>query len=323
MRVRFKDCALSSAKNFKHLDAIIARVEVGAHEWDIVDPDAIEQSHWLASARDYCKEVFEKAAKASSYPSGYEIHKRLIIVAAAPNGGELDPDKASRCLSKPLKIIVENKFTDGAFLDCILHFLAPEKLRKLHIEDCVPDLFEVEGAGGLGEVPKHVHYRAAAAVQEGLPIRIVVFTDSDSRYAGHQDGQVAAVESACREHGVPYRILKKRSIENYIPDDALSAWAAKNASRQHIVSALIGLPDEIRDYFPIKKGLPSASSSQDEAAFYAPLQEPDRSTLRNGLGDIAIACFTDHVSSISAEVLRRRDHGGDLDNLVQMIVDEL
>ncbi|WP_448188811.1 hypothetical protein [Azospirillum sp. sgz301742] len=323
MRVRFKDCALSSAKHFKHLDAIIARVEVGAHEWDVDDPDTVEQSCWLASARDFCKEVFEKAAKASSYPSGSEIHKRLIIVAVAPNGREMDPDKASRYLSNPLRIIVENQFTDGAFLDCILRFLAPEKLRKLHVEGGVPNLFEIEGAGGLGEVPKHVCYRAETAAQEGLPIRIVVFTDSDSRYAGHQDSQVAAVELACQNHNVPYRILKKRSIENYIPDEALSAWATRNGGRRHIVSALIGLPDGIRDYFPIKKGLPAVSPSPDETAFYASLQEPDRSTLRNGLGDIAIACFKENVSSISAEALRRRDYGGDLDDLVQMIVDEL
>ncbi|HEV7371785.1 hypothetical protein [Arenibaculum sp.] len=323
MRVRFKDCALSSAKQFRHLDAIIARVEVGAHEWDIDDPDTIEQSGWLAGAREYCKEVFEKATKTSSYPSSSGIHKRLVIVAAFPKEGEMDPDKASRYLSKPLRIIVENRFTDGAFLDCILRLLAPEKLRKLRVENNVPDLIEVDGAGGLGEVPKHVRYRTEEAAQEGLPIRIAVFTDSDSRYAGHQDCQVAAVESACQDHGVPCRILKKRSIENYIPDEALLAWAIRNASRQHIVSALIEMPDGIRDYFPIKRGLPAVSPSPDETAFYAPLQEPNRSTLRNGLGDIAIACFTDHVSSISAEALRRRDHGGDLDNLVQMIVDQL
>lgn len=323
MRVRFKNCVLSSEENFRHLDTIMARIEVGAHEWEIDDPDLIEKSQWLESARSFCREIFEKATKASSYPSSYVIHKRLIIVAVTPDDGELGPEKASRYLSKPLKIIVENRFTDGTFLDCIVRFLGPEMLRKLHAEGRVSDFLEVEGAGGLGEVPKHIQYRVEAALQEGLPLRMVVFTDSDSRYTGHRDSQVAAVEAACQEHRVPHRILKKRSIENYIPDEALLAWSTRNTSRQHIVNLLVGLPDEIRDYFPIKKGLPLALTNGDEAAFYASLDQRVRSALRNGLGDIAIACFTDHMPSISAEALRRRDHGGDLDDLVQMIADEL
>ncbi len=234
-----------------------------------------------------------------------------MIVALTPAEGELTPQQAARYVSKPLYVLVENRFTDGQLLTTVLEFLAPDALRNLLADD-VPDLIYCDSPGGNGELPKLIQDYANKAVGDGIPARIVVFTDSDGKFPDDISDPAKRIEEACQENGVPCCILRKRGIENYIPDVVLLAWADNDGgSRRAQVQAIIALSPQQRDHFPIKKGIQQekVANQGQEQALYASFGPHDWNVLCQGLGDKVINSLNDHKSKLSATSLRQRDHG--------------
>ncbi|MBP2227159.1 hypothetical protein J2847_000426 [Azospirillum agricola] len=315
--------AVASPEVWTYLDRIVHRIEDGAHIWEIYEPDTLEASEWLKAGRRGFLELFEGAVRRASYPSG-DLHKRRVVVSLDPANGALTPQKAARYVSKPLAVLVENRFTDGKLLDTALELLAPESLRLL-LGSGVPDLILCDGPGGNGELPKLIEEYVALAAADGLPNRIVVFTDSDGRYPGHVSKEAHAIDAVCRKYDIPCCILKKRCIENYIPDEVLSAWAGKADRRAYraAVSALLRLTTDQRDHAPIKSGLHEEKLLAEEESLYASVDPVQRTAMRQGLGNRVIESLSEQRHVLSADALRCRDQGGDLDHLVQLIVGEL
>ena len=55
------------ASQWRYLDRIVNKVADGWHIWQIEDPDSIEKTGWVeGSGREWIRELFEKAAIASS-----------------------------------------------------------------------------------------------------------------------------------------------------------------------------------------------------------------------------------------------------------------
>lgn len=324
MRVVLKADAVCCPEVWSLLDRILHRIEDGAHVWDIEDPDALEGTTWLCHARPSLRELFEDAVKNGAYPIE-ALHTRRVIVTVDPRLGELTPQQAVRYVAKPLCVLMENRLTDGLLLETVLEFLAPEPLRQLRNRN-VPDLILCDGPGGNGEMPKLVEDYALKAAAEGVPLRVVVFADGDGRFPGHVSEKARNIENTCRGHDVPCRILRKRCIESYIPDEVLESWvkAPKNSKYHAQVAAITRLTRDQRDHAPIKKGLQDEEALlRDEKGLYASINPTDRAALRQGLGSRVIEALKTHKTALSTEVLRRRDHSGDLDDLVQMIVKEL
>lgn len=312
------DAAVSDQSSWRWLDRIMSRIEDGAHEWSIEDPDMLETSNWL-NARQHFREIFRGAVKAGSYPR-HGIHSRCVIVNPQPRGGELAPEPAWHYVDQPLKILVENRFTDGQLLNTIFAFLAPGPLEQL-LQAKVYKLIEVDSPGGNGELKKLVADYAEAAYEKGIPVRVVVFTDSDGRFPGDIHRGAQAVSDVCDEHLIPCCILSKRAIENYIPDEVLSAWAPKFLRAQ--VAALLRLTPQQRDHFPIKSGKDFSKLTTAEQSLYATVSSGDQKALAQGLGDHIVATLKTHKDLLSKEVLERRDHTGDLSRLIQMLANEI
>lgn len=323
MRIVLRADAVCCSEVWSLLDRIVHRIEDGAHVWDIDDPEALESTMWLLQARPSFRELFAHAVKNGAYPIE-AIHTRRVIVTINPGDGEMTPQQAVKYVTKPLYVLMENRFTDGLFVETVLEFLAPEPLRQLRKRN-VGNLIFFDGPGGSGELRKLVEYYASKAAHEGVPVRAVVFTDSDGRYPGHVSKQAQTIENTCRSHSVPCRILRKRCIESYIPDEVLESWVKNPENRKYHaqVAAVIRFTRDQRDHAAIKKGLQDQKFCAEERRLYASISQSDREALRQGLGDRVIEALKTHKTALSAEALRRRDHSGDLDDLVRMIVKEL
>lgn len=328
MRVRFSPKILDDADVFRHLEQIVYGFEEGRHEWHIDDPDAIEQSLWFQSRPNSLRVMFEKAAMMPSPRRSKRLHRAFLLVGVDAPPGSLSPAKAVQFLLRiPLKILMENRFTDGTFVDAIISVLADPEIRRLKDE---LDALAYDSQGGNGELKKLVEAVHAEAMRKGLPLRVVVLTDSDGGRAGQKSRKAGDIEKTCEQFGIRCVVLRKRSIENYVPDEVIREWRDEPAqtTRRPRIDAFLRLVGEQRDHFPVKDGIKKADLELYTSGIGHPkLSEDDYKELQQGLGPKFIEIlFTKDVDgrvrprpSLTAEALRRRDGAGELDRIVAYI----
>jgi hypothetical protein len=229
---------------------------------------------------------------------------------------------------------MENVETDGVFLDAVLDVLGSEELRAL--KDCRPPALEYDSPGGSGEIPKRVDYYLDDPAWRGVPRRLFVFTDSDGLVPGHRDRKAQAVADKCALRGVAYHILAKRSVENYLPQEALESWVGSpdNARARPKVAALARLDADQRDHFPMKdgfrRGIPEEQAELFSLQRWAE-EYRDHFTNFGGFGKEVVRLFREHRHAVTPETLRRRcgplEKGDDtmteLDVLIRWICAEL
>ena len=173
MLVTIKPDVTGSPSEFSQLDRILYRIEDGAHDWEIEDEDALLTSPWLIS-RAHHQEFVRGLIKDSTYPKAPRFSRKLVVCAtpqANAQPTELPPKQAAQFVSKPLYVLMENKFTDGTLLDIAIKFLAPSHIAALHTDPRI-ELIEYVGAGGLGEIPKHIADRRQQAAERGNSIAL-------------------------------------------------------------------------------------------------------------------------------------------------------
>lgn len=326
MLVTIRDDVTSCASAFRSLDQIFLRIEAGAHDWQIDDVDALFTSTWLANRNDY-REYVENLVKANAYPKPIRFSRQLVVCATPqPNARptELVPEAAAQFVSKPLLVLMENKFTDGTLFDIAVEFLAPPDIAHNLTERKV-GMIEYLSAGGLGEIPKHIQDRKREAADLCIPLRLLVFTDSDGLTPGARDAPAQTVADQCAKSGIPCCILGKRTIENYIPDEVFDAWLEdpNNTGMKGKIALLQEFTSEQRDHFSIKKGFGGQKPILHDDNLYTTLPDETRKQWQRGLGDEVIYLLTKHKAALSAEALKARDHTGDLAKLITLLLAEL
>ena len=335
MRIVFSEEVMADKQLWPTLDRILFTVEDGWHLWEIPDPEAMEQSHWLLKGRSQLRDLFEAASRHSAWQSRGDIHFRCVIVAAQSSNdpSRLPAETARRYLSQPLVVLMENTESDGMFLDAVLDLLGCEELQRLR--SCSPPAIEYDSPGG-SELPKRIGKYIDDPAWTGVPRRIFVVTDSDRLTDDDDLGQLAEqVTAACEANKVPFHILQKRSIENYIPQAALEARAERTPDLREKAAAIARLDSEQRDHFPLKKGFPKGIPPKQQSLFsLSRWNEEDRAILldegKREFGKKIYQIFRDHRDEITSESLRecsgpQLDDGDEteLDHLVTQICREL
>jgi hypothetical protein len=202
MRVVFAEDAVADPESWGHLDHILRAVEAGWHEWQIDDPEPLEQSDWLQGTnRPFLPKLFEEAAVRSAYRSSGLLHRRSWVVSTGAGEGTLAPKAAAYLFNRPLSVMVENRFTDGLFLETVLTFLSPKELRCF-LDRCEGEPLKCDSGGGVGELAKLIDAHVEEMAAQGLPPRAVVSVDSDSHYPHDVSPQAQKVSDSCESHGI-------------------------------------------------------------------------------------------------------------------------
>ena len=330
------------------LDRILHRIEDGWHVWDLTgtpDADAIEASPWGGDTGRQgrrLRELLVAATQRSAWT--LEPHTRRLRVTAHPDpatADELAPKQAWRLVDEPLVILVENRESDGAFVERV----AKEIDRSLH------DLRQLEGkpirfdsVGGAGQMRREVRSRTGAVPYRP---RLVAVIDSDRKGPGDAESHDAGrLRKACDRHGLPCWVLAKREAENYLPRALLAARPNAGAGHFRRVEAWERLSEDQRDFFDMKRGLRATSSSSRmkvvlrlvkslcpesfrnrarrsiEESLFGGLPEADRETLDSGFGPNVHACWNvGDAPEVRDELLARGR--GDLEHGIKLIRREL
>lgn len=168
---------------------------------------------------------------------------------------------ACRLLETPLRLLVENRRNDGAFLRA---YAKPEQIERLKRAERKGWIEIVQG-GGLSEILHRVNEDGCSPTHA---LRLWVMFDSDARAPFDPETKEAqphgpskqsrrvreACKNACGNLGLYAHQLRRRSIENYIPAQVLREWGKKNSKQSPKISAFLSMTAEQKHHFNMKGG---------------------------------------------------------------------
>jgi hypothetical protein len=266
------------------LDVVVSILEqpYSRHSFDVTQYKNLEKSAWLSGAtgiRSSLAASIKSSAKAVSR-DGASNAITILIDDLAPASGRTEdqqreihihPLGALTILMQPLHLIVEDENSDGAFILWMARLLGRDTIGRCYRQGRL--LFR--HAGGKGQMLK-----SAKALTFGvwprdnqpilsLQLRAVGLLDSDSRFVGDQGN--LEIFRALIPHVAFVKMLKGRSIENYVPSPYLRRWLQQDRPSAG-ADAYSRMTEEQRNHFPLKKGFRNSappSAPQSQAAFLA------------------------------------------------------
>lgn len=313
------------------IDRLVDRLADEVHRLDILEVDLLQESSWYQSARATRRKVLmsslakpPRVAKPLRGP-----HVKTVEVLDAESARLAD-----RLAHTPLVIIVEDRESDGVFLDIVVKELGWPELRNLWTrgKSTTPRAIEIDTAGGKDAIPQRVERAIADAMAESKNHRLFVLCDRDARWPGDEQPlqSIAAVREACTRHRVPLHVLKKRCAENYIPDEVFEAVRDDPRNVKHVdrFDAFLRRSRAQRDHFPVKDGLADPERSTAlEVGLYDASEEKDLKMLEQRLlpkrPRALLQLSRERQASFTADGLQERDGECELDELLRAIAVEL
>ncbi|MEO0040811.1 MAG: hypothetical protein RL329_259 [Bacteroidota bacterium] len=219
-------------------------------------------------------EQFEKLDLYNTLDADYqEIIKRSFIrviqqsleadfvIAKNPSENTFTVNEAMLFLQQPVSIILEHSENDAHFLNALIkHFKKKSKKIQQHkdnnwlqyvfgggstIEACVTTILK-----RYENLPKASHHY----------IRCFVLRDSDKEHPSMQlKTETENLIIFLQKHKIPYHILEKREMENYMPDIVFET--IENKENRDFIQAYLRLSPIQKDFFDIEKGFPDKNWS--------------------------------------------------------------
>ena len=321
MRIVIDISAANDPDAHRWLDRILDRIEDGWHVWDLTDTpdaDAIEATTWISDRGrqgNRLRELLVAATRRGAWPLA--PHTRRVRVTAHPAASdEIAPEQACRLVDEPLVILVENRNSDGAFVERVVIEL-DQSLRGLWRREGEPIRFD--SVGGAGQMRQEVERRTGAVPYRP---RLVAVIDSDRKGPGDSESRGARrLRETCNEHGLPCWVLAKREAENYLPRVLLGERSNAGTGHTRLVEAWQRLSDDQKNFFDMKDGLPKDLSAIEEDLFDG-LPDADRDILAAGFGANVHECWNAwHVREVRHALLTRGQ--GDIEHGIELIRREL
>lgn len=219
---------------------------VGRHRIEI-DPDAREEftawAHKLGEAGDMVLRAEELSARESAHRESAITIRVMMREQSSWSKRTLTVDDAIDLAHKPFRVLLENGVSDRRFL---LATMSPED-RKWVEERIEHEWLELEGCGGIGELKKRVE---SWALKEQNSLRSAALFDgdaveppssepeSDDAFRARLATTSKKVLELCEREptvldaGLLHHVLRRRAIENYLPDSALEAWTQSAGGAQ-------------------------------------------------------------------------------------------
>lgn len=236
--------------------------KVGRHRVIPEPLDSEAQTLWLQTlemqSRLLWSEMVDESLERERFePSHFEIAvvKRAEAAWQRPTP-EVPLRAAVDLLLQPYRVVLENNVNDRAFLVALAERRQAQVLRAA--EERAWLVFEM--GGGSAVVPRIAALRRseearrlASVLLDSDALRPAAVGQPRSQVEGLQARRAREVAGDA-ELGVHLHVLWRRSIENYLPQEALVRWARGNPGRRTRVEAFKRLTDAQRHHFNMKEG---------------------------------------------------------------------
>jgi len=212
---------------------------------------------WLAArdpiVRDVVIEALDRSVRAFPHaPSRVEVlveaREQSHWQGAPPR---LTPEDAALLLALPLHLVLEDRIADKHFLLCVL----PEPRRTELRKALARGWCRAENGGGLGNMRRYVE---SLKDEHAEQLRTWFIFDSDAVVKGAPSKNSGLLKQDCEAQSLPHHQLQRRSIENYLPPDALWWWTSfyrsnETTRRQRLVQEFEAMSPEERHHLDMKE----------------------------------------------------------------------
>ena len=313
MRIQIDPAVANDPAAYQWLDRILYKIVDGWHVWDTTNqlyPEQLAATTWVSDSAQRVRDMLVASIQRAAWT--LKPHGRPVRVTTNPSKyDELSPEDTARLSEEPLCILVENRFSDGAFVKRIVEELdgALDRVWRMASKPV-----RIDGPGGKGEMAKVVERRAAEVPYRP---RLVAVIDSDRRSPNANPSRDAQrLHRICRRLNLPCWILAKREAENYLTMVLLSARPDVGPDHRRIVSAWDRLTDDKKNFIDMKYGLQNANTAP-ELGLFAGLSPADRNALHSGFGRNVVVCWGVRTKPAKSELAARGQ--GDLEFGLELI----
>ena len=307
---------------------LLTAIRFGVEGWHLIQTDPMFDpaadravNRWLAaqdqSTREEVELAFAIGVEEEALGSPSATYLQIGEVPQADWSSvplRLSMELALRLLRKPLRLLVENRQNDGAFLRRVV----PEPWRRKLLQSIANGWVEI-GHGGGSDMRSQI----SASTYEAT-LRLWALFDSDAREPGRPSPASEELRKTCLEKRVPHHRLKRRAIENYLPVKALEAWTYLGKGnlrtmRRRAVAAFAGMSEAHRHHYNMKGGFESdrRDPSTGGSEFYGELAH--HRDLQGGFGHEIAALFQRQDFQIREEWLANDGQQQETLEIVQAI----
>jgi hypothetical protein len=246
-------------------------------------------------------------------------------------------NEAIRFFIQPISIILENSKNDAYFLNSVFKFLDEDNRILNYIQK---GWIQFENAGGCDNIQNFLEgklqsFNSLPKQNKSSYLRCFVLMDSDKK---HQNDNLGSKKQETKdfliENSIEIHILEKRSIENYVPIEAIETLKT-NQKYTSWIEAYKSLEEPQKDFFSIENGLDKKNSSvkdknqintETDYLFDNILFEPlSNCTLMNGIKSKGYGNFKTNFpklferSEVTKENLQERSGTDELERIVRKI----
>jgi len=250
-----------NGENFKELNHLI-QIATYKNRYDIfVDlplvRDAalyerldVDDKELLNAYFTYC--IVQQDAKKNKRRS--IVNAKYTVCVTPRSNNEFDLTEAIFFLSQPVSIILENSLHDAYFIRAIIMYFDENGVVKKHLEN---RWLTFENGGGCTNVANVI--RGKLTIFDTFPkanniyLRCFVLLDSDrdspnvNRFSKH-----GTLLQFLTENVIPFHVLEKRTMENYMPDAVFEEFRGKGLDDW--IDAYNFLSDQQKDFLNIPVG---------------------------------------------------------------------
>lgn len=214
----------------------------------------IDDSDVLSS--DYIKEMSDNEARIFELAFTQTMTSSAKCDCQISRAGEKETKKkiftreeAIIYLLQPLSLLLENSVNDAHFLRALFKLYATQENLKTAEQN---NELQFVNAGGCTNVERFIKAQVIHYNGKIKFLRYWVLLDGDKRFPKDVVVKYNKLISKLKEWNVEYHILNKRSMENYMPDDAFDLMLTK--INKDWINAYKSLSDGQKDYFNIAGG---------------------------------------------------------------------
>ena len=156
--------------------------------------------------------------------------------------------EAIRYVESPLLILIENGTNDSRFIRAIINLYLPAK--SMAQDAYTEGWIRFENGGGCTGVQTRIEGIVEPYNDRYKFLRCYVILDGDKRYDTQTVTKYDKVKEFLTKHNIPYHILEKRCMENYLPTDSFP----DQGTNRRWLKVFNSLTPRQRDYYNIAEG---------------------------------------------------------------------
>ncbi len=206
--------------------------------------------------------------------------KDIIIISN--NDGDFNLSEAIIFIEEKFELILENDMNDGEFVNCLLKEFNEKSKKIIHFKE--NNWFKYQNAGGATGVINTIQQKINHFGNRKF-LKCFVLVDSDLDYPQIENKKRKNLIDFCYNNNIPFHILHKREIENYLPLDIFNEI---NPTSLFVRTYIDRLDNNQRDFIDIENGINKSRKNLEKNKkevfnFFSNLIENDFNNLRNGI----------------------------------------